>query len=352
MFTPDDNHDDPETSTLFTVSGLRAPFPYFGGKASVAALVWGRFGDVPNYVEPFFGSGAVLLARPHRPRVETANDSDALLCNFWRSLRADPDEVAYWADYPVSEVDLHSVHLWLLSCKPDMARLIADPDWYDAKAAGRWCWGLCCWIGSGWCSGRGPWRLVDGVLQKGGDPGELDPPRAPPPAEGIERKRPHLATGGKGTHADRSTDLYAYLGALSERLRRVRITCGDWTRVLGPSVTTKHGLTAVLLDPPYAHEGRDDDLYTHDADIASEVRAWAVEHGDDPLLRIAYCGYDDGQPWPEGWEVARWKAKGGYGSQGEGRGRENAAREYIAFSPHCLKPGKRATLFDVDEYAA
>jgi hypothetical protein len=165
------------------------------------------------------------------------------------------------------------------------------------------------------------------------------------------RKLPHLANAGRGARRA-PTDLYAYLGALSERLRRVRITCGDWTRVLGPSVTTKHGLTAVLLDPPYAHEGRDDDLYTHDTDIAGEVRAWAVEHGDDPLLRIAYCGYEDGQPWPEGWEVVRWKAKGGYGSQGEGRGRENAAREYIAFSPHCLKPGKRATLFDVDEYAA
>lgn len=44
---------------------LRAPFPYFGGKMRVASVVWDRFGDVPNYVEPFFGSGAILLARPH-----------------------------------------------------------------------------------------------------------------------------------------------------------------------------------------------------------------------------------------------------------------------------------------------
>ena len=35
---------------------LRAPFPWFGGKASVAHLVWERFGaDVANYVEPFAG---------------------------------------------------------------------------------------------------------------------------------------------------------------------------------------------------------------------------------------------------------------------------------------------------------
>ena len=41
---------------------LKAPFPWFGGKSKVAGLVWERFGDVANYVEPFAGSLAVLLA--------------------------------------------------------------------------------------------------------------------------------------------------------------------------------------------------------------------------------------------------------------------------------------------------
>ena len=39
---------------------------------------------------------------------------------------------------------------------------------------------------------------------------------------------------------------------------------------------------------------------------------------------------------PDGWKPLRWKAAGGYGSQGAGRGRENAAREVVWFSPHCL----------------
>jgi site-specific DNA-adenine methylase len=34
---------------------LKAPFPYAGGKSTVADLVWERFGDVDNYVEPFMG---------------------------------------------------------------------------------------------------------------------------------------------------------------------------------------------------------------------------------------------------------------------------------------------------------
>ena len=33
-----------------------APFPYFGGKSAIAHEIWARFGDVPNYVEPFAGS--------------------------------------------------------------------------------------------------------------------------------------------------------------------------------------------------------------------------------------------------------------------------------------------------------
>jgi DNA adenine methylase len=49
---------------------LQAPFPYFGGKSRVAEIVWARFGDVDNYVEPFFGSGAVLLARPQTGKIE------------------------------------------------------------------------------------------------------------------------------------------------------------------------------------------------------------------------------------------------------------------------------------------
>lgn len=81
---------------------LKAPFPYFGGKSKVAPIVWERFGDVPNYVEPFFGSGAMLLARPHDPGTETVNDKDGFVANFWRAVQHDPEAVA------------HDVHRWCL----------------------------------------------------------------------------------------------------------------------------------------------------------------------------------------------------------------------------------------------
>lgn len=66
---------------------MQAPFPWFGGKRRVASEVWTRFGAVDNYVEPFFGSGAVLLGRPTPfDGTETVNDLDGYVANFWRAV--------------------------------------------------------------------------------------------------------------------------------------------------------------------------------------------------------------------------------------------------------------------------
>jgi DNA adenine methylase len=311
---------------MVAASALQAPFPWFGGKATIAPLVWERFGDVPNYVEPFAGSLAVLLARPHAPRTETVNDKDGMIANFWRAVRADPDAVAHHADWPVNENDLHARHAWLVARKDDLAaRLEGDPHFYDAQVAGWWVWGVCNWIGSGFCSGRGPWGVVDGKLAHLGDAGR-----------GINRKLAHLGDAGQGEVW--SAHLRAMMGALSDRLRRVRVASGDWSRVTGPSVTFRHGLTAVFLDPPYGHQERQADLYTEDHDVAADARAWAIANGDNPLMRIALCGYEGEHAMPAGWSAVPWKARGGFGSQGDGRGRENAAREVVWFSPHCLSP--------------
>jgi hypothetical protein len=72
------------------------------------------------------------------------------------------------------------------------------------------------------------------------------------------------------------------------------------------------------------------------AHVWEQAWQWAVANGDNPMLRIAICGYDDGRDVPDGWSVYRWKARGGYGSQGNGTGRENAKRETIYYSPHCI----------------
>ena len=74
-------------------------------------------------------------------------------------------------------------------------------------------------------------------------------------------------------------------------------------------------------------------------EVAVRARDWAVEHGEDERLRIVYFGYDDAFTWPPGWTVHVWKAGGGYGNQAKSetaRGRVNALRERIWFSPHCF----------------
>ena len=93
------------------MTGLRVPYPWFGGKATVAPVVWEWFGNVKNYVEPFFGGGAMLLNRPQPfSGPETVNDINGYLANFWRSVQAEPDLVAKYADWPVNEVDLEARH--------------------------------------------------------------------------------------------------------------------------------------------------------------------------------------------------------------------------------------------------
>ena len=327
---------------------LKSPYPYFGGKSRVADLVWKRLGDVKNYVEPFFGSGAMLLARPNFGNLETVIDIDGYVSNFWRALQSDPDAVANYADWPVNEADLHARHYWLLSKKHDMTdRLMGDPDWYDAKMAGWWVWGISCWIGSGWCSGNGPWHSVDGVFMKTGPCGvSRKRPNLGNSGQGVNRKLPHLGDNGRGVNRQHG-GLLKYMQALADRMRNVRVCCGDWARVCGFTPTSKLGLTGVFLDPPYSVRDRSE-CYTEESfTVANDVRAWAIERGNDPKMRIALCGYDGEHDMPDGWVEVAWKAHGGYGNQGNGQGRDNSARERIWFSPHCLRDGASSqVLFD------
>jgi len=364
---------------------LRAPFPWFGGKALAAPMIWRAFGNVPNYVEPFFGSGATLLARPHAPKVETVNDKDGFIANFWRAIKHDPEAVAHYCDEPVNEADLHAKHKWLVvKGAPLLERLIDDPEWFDPKIAGWWCWGVCTWIGNGWChkdervqkqkrrpelnaaNGRGVNALgkkidtghvnglgvhtVGGKRIDTGHPGGRGGiialchraiPKIGTPGHGIHapsRKMPRNARGATGvikvaaeddappagkkplTHRNKGVNRDSHreggvielFEALAQRLRHVRVVCGNWDRVLGRStlgIDTDHGMTpcGILLDPPYDHELRDKRLYREDArGISADVREWAIEHGDHKDLRIALCGQVGEHKMPGNWTEVAW----------------------------------------------
>ena len=323
---------------------LRAPFPYFGGKSRVAHLIWDALGDVEHYVEPFFGSGAVLLARPHPARCETVNDADGLLANFWRAVSADPDAVAHHAAHPVNEADLHARHLWLVNAKGDIAeRLMADPDWHDAKAAGWWVWGINCWIGGGFCSGDGPWVNVDGIFTKRGTGQGVNRkrPHLSTPGHGVNRQLPHIGNTGRGVN--RQQFLTEWFCGLRDRLHDTRVACGDWSRVCGPSVLrSAGGVTGVFLDPPYDLTMRSA-VYANESGCAADVLRWCAANGANQDLRIVLAGYDGEHNDLEalGWRVHAWSTAGGYGGGRGGRGEENATRERLWFSPHCIDgPGQ------------
>lgn len=330
------------------MSNLQAPFPWFGGKRRVAPEVWKSFGDVPNYVEPFFGSGAVLLGRPddHARKVETVNDLDGFVANFWRAISIDPTETARWADWPVIEADLNARHAWLVGIRGSLlAKMEGDPEYFDPKIAGWWVAGVCGWIGSGYCSGDGPWNVIDGELVK-------NPPHLGDAGQGINRKMPHLGDGGKGVH--RKMPLEHWFTALADRLRYTRVTSGNWSRVVSESVTIRHGLTGVFLDPPYGEEIEQTRVYATDSgSVAADVRAWCIENGDNDQLRIALCGYEgEGHDTllDHGWASHAWKAAGGYGGGRGGQGDANRHKERIYFSPACLR--KDTSLFGQDWYVA
>ena len=312
-----------------------------------------------NFVEPFFGSGAVLLGRPEGVGTETVNDKDGFICNFWRAVQADPEAVAHWADYPVFEPDLHARHAWLVGQRETfLPRLEGDPDFYDAKIAGWWCWGVCCWIGGGWCSGEGPWHVVEGRLIKADPTGRGVNRKLIPLGDagrGVNRQLVRLGNAGQGVNRSLlpQSSLAAWMTALAVRLRYVRVCCGDWTRILGPAPTERLGLTGVFLDPPYTAEaGRDSAIYREeDLTIGHLVAAWAREKGANPLLRIALCGYESEYEMPPDWPVYAWSAGNSYGSATASPG--NRHKERIWFSPACLesggKPGETMDLFTPGE---
>ena len=332
-----------------TAPALQAPYPYFGGKRKVAALIWKRFGDVRSYVEPFFGSGAVLLGRPQPfEGLETVNDRDGLISNFWRALAADPEAVAHHADWIVNENDLHARHAWLVGQAEGLtAKLEGDPEYYDAKIAGWWCWGMACWIGSGFCSGKGPWQIVEGEdgIKRLEDTGDRP---------GVKRNRLALGDAGQGVNRE-CNGLTEYFARLADRFRRVRVCCGDWTRVMGGDsgeATQWHFAVgvpvAVFLDPPYADTAeRCEQIYRTDCtQVAHAVREWAVAHGEDRRYRIALCGYEGEHVMPASWQCVQGKpgSSGGYGCQNK-NGYANAGRERLWFSPGCLDPEDAMPLF-------
>ena len=270
---------------------LEPIFPYFGGKRRAAEQVWESLGRVDRYIEPFFGSGAVLLGNPYPAKSELINDINHHVANLWRALQHEPEKVWQIASAPSSEIELKARAKWLKEWVPYD---FSDMGAYDAYAAGVWLWVACVTIS--------------------------------PEGDGLHRG--NHGKGIKGYDFNR-----AWFDSICDRISRIQILCGDWTRCITASalVTSVFPAIGVFLDPPYGvgNVHYDDNSGT----AAKDVWEWAIENGNNPRLRIVVAGYDDGRELPKGWTVIGYSGWSGY----QNKENENRSRECFWCSPHCQR---------------
>lgn len=305
------------------MSKLTSPYPYFGGKRRVGEIVWSRLGEIDNYVEPFCGSLAMLLCNPNEsiPKIETVNDIDHFIVNFWRALKDDFDSLIEIVDYPLSQVDLSARHKYIHENNDEefKFKLETDPEFYDLKIAGWWVWGMGASFSNNWSLKKGRYAF------------------------------PNLSGSGGGIFSS-SKDINEWFLNLHNRVKKVRITCSDWRKVVTPTILQDNislgqsAITGLFLDPPYGFSTREK-VYKNDTpEIYEEVCEWAVKNGNNKKLRIALCGYDGDFKFPSSWESYSWSTGGGisniYNKSSkvlDRDGQSNSKKERIYFSPHCLR---------------
>jgi hypothetical protein len=242
--------------------------------------------------------------------------------------------------------------------------MLEDPEWCDPKIAGLWVWGICQWIGSGWCAevahkkrshtgnaGMGVQRASmqrshTGNVGMGVQRASMQRSHTGNVGMGVQRasmQRSHTGNVGRGVGLDatyQSQLISSWIDLLCERLRRVRVLHGDWSRCVQPGVLRYGKITGIYFDPPYMYSAnRTEGLYSTDSeDVAERVRQWCIENGDRNDLRIALAGYEGEHDMPDSWECVEWKPHGkGYAAGADDtQAVENVGRERVWFSPHCL----------------
>lgn len=372
----------------FLAADTQCPWPWPGRKtAAMAAPVLAHFDDpaIRVYCEPFAGSASMLLQAPIRAH-EILNDSNGAIVNALRAIKHDPVATAYAsASMPVSECDLQA---WAMRLKANRAaltdRLTGDPDYYDPTLAGAWIHGVCNWIGM-YCD-DGPWgigkdsegfdiikKIDDGkgirrsIPHLGNDGTGISRsiphlgdgkgirrsiPHLGDDGTGISRSIPQLGNDGTGTggHAARVRYVLDILKLIRDRLTDVRITCGDWQRVLTPSALHAYcgKPVAIYLDPPYA--GTEYIYANKETPVSAAVEKWCIEHGADPLYRIAIAGRgtEHDALLDHGWTKSIVAGRSGYSLGNATNGRLEEAHWLSPNSPSCINRNQLVipSLFD------
>lgn len=77
---------------------LKTIVKYPGSKWRLAEQIISLFPAHHSYLEPFFGSGAVLFSKP-RSNIETVNDLDGNVVNLFTCIQKDPEQLSHMLYY-------------------------------------------------------------------------------------------------------------------------------------------------------------------------------------------------------------------------------------------------------------
>lgn len=269
-------------------------FPWPGGKAKVAPVVWSRFGLVDEYWEPFVGSAAVFLARPGgRYGREILNDHNSDVVNVHQTAKLDPTGLVEHLETPLSHVAMEVNARILRQQRTSLSRMLRSAlDYCDTRLAALFLVNACGQMRQERYSAPHP------VLSANGGQGVFS-----------QGARPHQAP---------------IISAISKRLHGVEIQCRDWRTISLWIKPREVGVTGVFLDPPYDGTAR----ATYGCrNVAQGVRRWAIKHGEHPNMRIALCGRK--LEMPDSWSFHQLT-----GHLGPDRDDEE-----VWFSPACLPGG-------------
>lgn len=195
---------------IATTTITRPALRYYGGKWNLAPWIISHFPAHKNYLEPCGGAASVLLQK--RPSLlETYNDLDGNVVNFFRVLRDDFDDLIRKIELtPWSKAEYLTCH---------------EPAVSPVEKARRF-WVLC-------------WMSVQGGTHNS--------------VLGSHWRRARHADSRRGTPPPKDgTDIY-HLWTIANRLKRVQIESDDWLNCVEKYDSPE---TLIYFDPPYVGSTR------------------------------------------------------------------------------------------------
>lgn len=89
---------------------MKSIIRYPGSKNNLADRIVRMMPEHKSYLEPFFGSGAVLFNKPISP-IETINDIDNEVVNLFKTIREDPEKLSHAIRYtPYAETEYEKAY--------------------------------------------------------------------------------------------------------------------------------------------------------------------------------------------------------------------------------------------------